>query len=195
VQTLCLWAGRELQAVAETLSIELLKVQKIFDVRWVFASFVAVKALLRDYPTLFAHFSNCFSDESERNSKEKSKYKGLAQKLQSWFLVCECCMLKDGLRCFKQLSMYLQSREATVINAMDQVEMITVKLLALKQAPGHSLKRCIDSYETDGCYKGVPLDQNSPAPGAGLFGGSSTFEGYLDKQLVFTSSRLSTAVK
>jgi len=73
--------------------------------------------------------------------------------------------------------------------------MITVKLLALKQAPGHSLKKCIDSYETDGCYKGVPLEQNSPAPGAGLFGGSSTFEGYLDKQLVFTSSRLSTAVK
>ena len=72
---------RELQAVTETLSIELLKVQKIFDVHWVFASFVAVKALLHDYSALFAHFSNCFSDESERNSKEKSKYKGLAQKL------------------------------------------------------------------------------------------------------------------
>ena len=31
--------------------------------------------------------------------------------------------------------------------------------------------------------------------GAGLFGGSSTYEGYLDKQVVFTSSQLSTAVK
>ena len=31
---------RELDAVAESLSVELLKIQKVVDVRWVFSSFV-----------------------------------------------------------------------------------------------------------------------------------------------------------
>jgi len=37
---------RELAAVAESLSVDLLKVQKDFDVRWCFSSFSAVKAIL-----------------------------------------------------------------------------------------------------------------------------------------------------
>jgi hypothetical protein len=69
-------------------------------------------------------------------------------------------MLKDALRCLKQLSMYLQSRDATAINAMDQVDIVRDKLLALKDGQGQSLKKCIASYETDGCYKGVPLLKN-----------------------------------
>jgi len=40
---------RQLDNVAESLSVQLLKVQKIFDVRWVFSSFVAVEALLWDF--------------------------------------------------------------------------------------------------------------------------------------------------
>ena len=53
---------RELDSVmAELLSVELLKVHKVFDVRWVFSSqaYVAAKAVLRDYPALVAHFTKC----------------------------------------------------------------------------------------------------------------------------------------
>ena len=62
-----------------------------------------MKAILRDFGALYAHFSQCASPGSERASKEKSKYIGLVKKLQSWLFVSETCMLKDALRCNKQL--------------------------------------------------------------------------------------------
>lgn len=72
---------RELQDEAKLLSVGLLKVQKVFDVRWVFSSFVAVKAVLRDFAALVAHFTKCSSAEGAegdgRTSKERSKYQGL----------------------------------------------------------------------------------------------------------------------
>ena len=101
----------ELQAVANDLSIELLKVQKVFDVRWAFSSYVSVRSVLRDYPALFQHFSEIADGASTRSSKEKSKYRGLAKKLQSWFVVSEACILKDALRCLKQLSLYMQKQQ------------------------------------------------------------------------------------
>ena len=85
---------RELNCIADSLSIELLKVQKVFDVRWVFSSFVAVKAVLRDFTALHRHFTDCASSDSERPAKEKAKYSSLASKLQSWFFVAETyCLL------------------------------------------------------------------------------------------------------
>ena len=99
----------KLEIEAKALSIELLKVQKVFDVRWVFSSFVAVKAVLRDFAALIVHFTNCFSEASGRSGKEKCKYRELVTKMQSWLFLSETCMLKDALRCLKQLSLYLQS--------------------------------------------------------------------------------------
>jgi len=60
--------------VAESLSIELLKIQKVFDVRWEFSSFFAVKAVLRDYPALVVHYTKCACPETGgQTSKERSK--------------------------------------------------------------------------------------------------------------------------
>ena len=77
---------KELEDVAAKLSIELMKVQQVFDVRWVFSSFVSVETVLRDYCALFNHFTQCASPDSDRPSKDRSKYTGLLKKLQSWFL-------------------------------------------------------------------------------------------------------------
>jgi len=43
---------RELGFHASALSIELLKVGRVFDVQWVFSSFTAVRALWRGHPAL-----------------------------------------------------------------------------------------------------------------------------------------------
>lgn len=124
---------RELDAAAELLSVELLKVQKIFDVRWVFSSYVAIKAVLRDYPALVAHFTKCACPKTGcRTSKEQSKYRGLLTKLKSWFFLSETCMLKDTLRCLKQLSLYLQNQDANILNASSHVDDTINKLQALK---------------------------------------------------------------
>lgn len=73
---------RELNTIAESLSVELLKVQKVFDVCLVFSSFVAVKAVLCNFTALQTHFIECASADSVWPSKEKRKYSGLASKLQ-----------------------------------------------------------------------------------------------------------------
>jgi hypothetical protein len=112
----------ELQAVADSFAIEILKVKKVFDIRWVFSSYVAVRSVLHDYAALNQHFVNNCSQESARTSKEKCKYKGLIKKLNSWIFVDETCLLKDGLRCLKQLSLYLQNNDSNIIHAMDHVD-------------------------------------------------------------------------
>jgi hypothetical protein len=125
---------RELVVEAESLSVELLKIQRVFDVRWVFSSFVAVKAVLRDYAALVAHFTKCASSQTGgRASKERAKYRGLLTKMKSWFFLSETCMLKDALRCLKQLSLYLQSHEANILNAASHIDDTINKLQALKE--------------------------------------------------------------
>lgn len=152
---------RELEIVAKSLSVELMRIQRVFDVRWAFSSFISVKAVLRDFGALYAHFSQCASPDSDRASKEKSKYIGLVKKLQSWSFVSETCMLKDALRCIKQLSLYLQSNAATIFDVMTHIDDIKQKFLALKQANGKSLDKFCASYECDQSYKGVCIEMKA----------------------------------
>lgn len=151
---------RELNCIADSLSIELLKVQKVFDVRWVFSSFVAVKAVLRDFTALHRHFTDCASSDSERPAKEKAKYSSLASKLQSWFFVAETCMLKDALRCIKQLSLYLQSESANIVNAVSHIGSLKSQVLAMKEDNGSSLAKFFESYAEFQQYKGIQIVQN-----------------------------------
>jgi hypothetical protein len=75
---------RELDAVAKSLSIELLKIQKVLGIRWVFHVITAVSAVWNDLSAIFHHFDKCSQDLS-RNSKERSKFLGLCKKIQSFF--------------------------------------------------------------------------------------------------------------
>jgi len=72
---------REIDKIAASMSVELMKVQKVFDIRWVFSSFNAVKALIRDFPALYRYFMQSASPDSDKSGKEKSKFQGLAKKL------------------------------------------------------------------------------------------------------------------
>ena len=72
---------REVKIVPADIEQEFLKIRKIFDVRWVFSSFTAVRALWRSYSFLYIHLQAC-SNDSERSSSEKAKCKGLAAKLK-----------------------------------------------------------------------------------------------------------------
>ena len=113
--------------------------------------------MLRDYCALFTHFTECSSTDNSRSSKERSKYSGLAKKLQSWFFVSETCMLKDALRCIKHLSLYLQSTSASVVDVGCHVTNIKLKLLALKQDNGKSMTKFFSSYQSDQQHKGVDI--------------------------------------
>ena len=133
-----------------------MKVQQIFDVRWVFSSFIAVRAILRDYAALHRNFLES-SENINRNSKERSKYKELAKKLQTWFFVSESCLLKDSFLFLKQLSLFLQNSEASVMNAMDHIDNLKEKLLGLKTQNGKSFDKFVSCFTVYGSYKGIKI--------------------------------------
>ena len=54
----------------------------------------------------------------------------------TYFFVGGICILKDGLVCLKQLSLFLQNKQSSVLDAMDHVDNLKHKLLALKQTNG-----------------------------------------------------------
>jgi hypothetical protein len=153
---------REIDIIAEDLAVQFMKVQKVFDVRWVFLSFMSVTALLTDLPALHAHFVKLSPPESDRSGKEKAKYAGLAKRLQSWFVIAEASMLKDALRSLKQLSLYMQGDYASVLDAHLHVSATKLQLLSLKEGNGQSLSlgKFVCSFQDSGTFKGVTIKKN-----------------------------------
>ena len=86
----------ELDAIAESVFIEFLKVKKVLDIRWVFLSYLSMKAVWQDLPVFYEHFRRCSADIC-RNVKQRSKSGGLAYKIQSWFFLAKIPFLKDAL--------------------------------------------------------------------------------------------------
>lgn len=78
---------------AASLESNLLRIGKMFSIRWVASSERTIKAVWNNFPALYNHFSNASTDDS-RTLKEKSKYIGLKKTLGSVEFV-------------KNLSMYL----------------------------------------------------------------------------------------
>jgi len=68
---------REIELIAGDLALELMKVQKVFDVRWVFSSFMSVTAWLRDLPALHAHFVELSSPSLIAVAKNRVNIQGL----------------------------------------------------------------------------------------------------------------------
>ena len=152
---------REIDEIACNMSVQLMRIQKVFDVRWVFSSLKAVTALLTDFPALYSHYVACSSDGSNRNGRDRSKFKGLANKICSWFFVAETSMIRDALATLSMLSLFLQSESATVVTAMAHVEACSEKLIAMKEANGQHLAKFLDSFKADGTFMGIAIVQDA----------------------------------
>ena len=63
----------------------------------------------------------------------------------------------DGMVCLNQLFriIFLQNKQASVLDAMDHVDNLKHKLLALKQTNGKPLDKYLCSYAKDGHCKCV----------------------------------------
>ena len=146
----------ELEEIAKELSVELLKIHKIFDIRWVFSSYRSMKAVWNDLPALFVHFDCCSRDMS-RNGKERSKYLGLCKKMQSWLFLAEVAMLFDALFILMQFSKYLQSDNLDVTSIQLQIDNVRNKLLALKTLNGEKLTDFLSQFETSKEFAGVKV--------------------------------------
>jgi len=74
--------SNQLKMCAASLEKNLMKIGKIFTIRWVASSEKPLKAVWNNFEALNKHFSNSAIDNL-KNSKERSKYSGLLRILAS----------------------------------------------------------------------------------------------------------------
>lgn len=117
----------ELKECANSLDKQLLRIGKIFTIRWVASSNQTIKAVWNNYESLYLHFSNAMIDD-QRSSKEKSKYIGLRNTLKSIEFVHNLGILYDGLTELSDLSIELQKRDQSFVNAHKSIER-TIRVL------------------------------------------------------------------
>ena len=107
---------RELSKCAAELAVEIRKIGKILDTRWVASSYRTVSAVWQNFPTLCQHFVQASTDMT-RDSKERSKYRGLHDKLTSVSFVSDLAVMLDALKELKELSEALQKNDTTIVRA------------------------------------------------------------------------------
>lgn len=130
---------RELRLAAVETETELLRIKGIFTVRWVASSFRAARAIWRNFPALCKHFVAVANDTS-RSTAERSKFQGLRNKLASVTFVRDLALLKDVLREISSLSLLLQKRDISIVDAVSATDMTVKVLQALKCHDGQSQK-------------------------------------------------------
>ena len=72
----------ELKECADALDVQLCKIGRILDTRWVASSFRTVDAVWKAYPALYQHFTSASSSD-KRDGASRQTYKGLALRLSS----------------------------------------------------------------------------------------------------------------
>ena len=98
---------RALAACAAEVGIELHKIGRVLDTRWVASSYRAVKAVWDNYAALHAHFTKAMDDESF-DSKERAQFRGLSQVLGGRAFVANLSTMCDALDELSTLSESLQ---------------------------------------------------------------------------------------
>ncbi|XP_078542378.1 E3 SUMO-protein ligase KIAA1586-like [Lissotriton helveticus] len=146
---------RELNLAASELCVQLQKIGKMLDTRWVASSYRSVKAVWNCFPALCKHFENASKDPS-RPIRDRSKYEGLLKKLTSYSFIRDLGVMCDALQELKDLSLSLQKRDITIVNAHRLLVSQVRIFIAMKDSPGEfasAAQRAVD----EGKFKNVPL--------------------------------------
>lgn len=150
---------KELAACASELDIQLLRIGKVLDTRWVASSVRTVKAVWECYPALFKHFQSASSD-SLRDSRERAMYSGLAERLSSHAFVYNLALMFDALQELAELSLEFQKKELTLPSAHKAIGRQILVFDAMCDKSGPHLKQIDSALCDDGqpaVFKGVPL--------------------------------------
>jgi hypothetical protein len=129
----------ELEVAARDLSQEILKIGKVFDVRWLMSSYSAVRALWIDLAPLQLHMAR-LADDANLSGKDKARFKGLKLQLRSWHIIAEIALMKDALENLSHFSLYLQQRDANILNVGDHLTILIRTLTSMKTECGRALK-------------------------------------------------------
>lgn len=104
----------ELKECAVGLDIQLCKISRVLDTRWVASSLRTVEAVWRNYPALHRYFTEAVQDPT-RDSTTRESYNGLAKHLSSHVFLTNLGLMYDALQELSELSLELQKRECNII--------------------------------------------------------------------------------
>jgi hypothetical protein len=147
---------RSLALVAAELQIVIMKIGRIFDVRWLSSSYRSINALWKSLPALCKFFQDKSIDASIP-SKDRAKATGMFKKMHCWTFAFDLALLRDALELLQTLSLFLQQRNASILNARAHIQIAVKSLTALKETNGMSLSQLTSEYENDGTVLGMKI--------------------------------------
>jgi hypothetical protein len=150
---------RELTECAADLEVQLNKIGRVLDVRWVASSCRTVRAVWRSYEALHSHFSSKVTDNT-LDSKEKAKFTGMVKKMENPNFITNLGLMFDALEELADLSLSLQKADVTLPAA--------IKLIARQVQVFTARKDCDSEYYAEACqavvagtFKGVVVASNA----------------------------------
>jgi len=146
---------RELTECCEELSLQILRIGKILNTRWVASSFRSIKAVWRQYGALHKHFSNASADPN-RTATERSMFTGLANRIGNATFVHNLGTMYDALQEISEFSLLLEERNMTLPKAEAGLRREIRVLKSLARFPGPASQETIEAINSM-MFKGVPL--------------------------------------
>ena len=123
---------RLLDQCASQLGIQVRKIGKILDVRWVASSFRAVKAVWDSYAALHHSFTTA-TDDMRKTSKVRAEFAGLARQLESGTFLQNLALMYDALQELSDLSEALQSSNLSSAVSGSSINFATHRCLQRSQ--------------------------------------------------------------
>jgi len=155
----CLKNRRSLEKCAADVGAELLKIDRVLDVRWVASSFRAVNAVWNNYAALFAHFSSACTDSS-LDSKERAQFKGLAVKISSSAFLLNLGLMYNALQELSDLSESLQAESLNLPKA-HRLTVRQVEVFCSRKSDVGVHYQMASEAVTDGYFKGVDIQNQN----------------------------------
>ena len=146
---------RLLDKCASELDIQVRKIGKILDVRWVASSFRAVKAVWDSYAALHHSFTTAASDMSKA-SKVRAEFSGLAKQMESGIFLQNLALMHDALQELADLSEALQFSTLSLSRAHRLILRQIDVFKGRKEMGGECVAVAVSAVE-EGLYSGITL--------------------------------------
>jgi hypothetical protein len=150
---------RELADASTDLNVQVRRIGKILDTRWVASSVRTVRAVWQSYDALYEHFQRASVDTS-RDSKTRATFRGLLNKFCSPQFLSDLALMLDALEELANLSLDLQRRTMTIPAAEVQIQRTAPVLESMKDTPGESVTAASASVAA-GRHHGLQLVSNA----------------------------------
>jgi hypothetical protein len=123
------------------------------------SSYRAVKAVWTSYGSLYKHFVTA-ADNTDLDSKDRSSFHGLANKLSSTSFFCNLALMKDALEELAYLSEALQVADITVHRAVRLIAR-QIEVFSSRKECGGSAYEVAEAAIATGVFEGVKLKETT----------------------------------